>query len=66
MADGPLEEPMLELSGITGGYGSTTVLRDVSLSVPRGSVVALLGPMEPARARPCAWLQGCSARSKAG
>jgi len=35
---------MLELSGITGGYGSTTVLRDVSLSVPRGSVVALLGP----------------------
>lgn len=35
---------MLELTGITGGYGSTTVLRDVSLSVPRGSVVALLGP----------------------
>jgi branched-chain amino acid transport system ATP-binding protein len=35
---------MLELSGITGGYGSTTVLRDVSISVPRGSVVALLGP----------------------
>jgi branched-chain amino acid transport system ATP-binding protein len=35
---------MLELAGITGGYGSTTVLRDVSLSVSRGSVVALLGP----------------------
>jgi branched-chain amino acid transport system ATP-binding protein len=35
---------MLELSGITGGYGSTTALRDVSISVPRGSVVALLGP----------------------
>jgi len=44
MDDGPLEQPMLEISGITGGYGSTTVLRDVSLSVPRGSVVALLGP----------------------
>src|ERR1700689_1514337 len=43
-ADGLASEPMLELSGITGGYGSTTVLRDVSLSVPRGSVVALLGP----------------------
>src|SRR5271167_3230917 len=43
--DGGLPEaPMLELSGITGGYGSTTVLRDVSISVPRGSVVALLGP----------------------
>jgi branched-chain amino acid transport system ATP-binding protein len=41
---GPLEAPMLEISGITGGYGSTTVLREVSLSVPRGSVVALLGP----------------------
>ncbi len=44
ITDGPPEAPMLELSGITGGYGSTTVLRDVSLSVPRGSVVALLGP----------------------
>jgi branched-chain amino acid transport system ATP-binding protein len=41
---GSLEQPMLEISGVTGGYGSTTVLRDVSLSVPRGSVVALLGP----------------------
>ena len=41
---GPRDEPMLEISGITGGYGSTTVLRDVSLSVPRGSVVALLCP----------------------
>jgi branched-chain amino acid transport system ATP-binding protein len=43
-AEGTDKGPMLELTGITGGYGSTTVLRDVSLSVPRGSVVALLGP----------------------
>jgi branched-chain amino acid transport system ATP-binding protein len=35
---------MLELENITGGYGDTTVLRNVSLSVPEGSVVALLGP----------------------
>ena len=35
---------MLELEHIVGGYGSTTVLRDVSVSVPAGSVVALLGP----------------------
>jgi branched-chain amino acid transport system ATP-binding protein len=35
---------MLELRGIVGGYGTTTVLRDVSLSIPPGSVVALLGP----------------------
>ena len=35
---------MLELLQITGGYGDTTVLRDVSLAVPDSSVVALLGP----------------------
>jgi branched-chain amino acid transport system ATP-binding protein len=44
MVASEVEKPMLELSGITGGYGSTTVLRDVALSVPHGSVVALLGP----------------------
>ena len=35
---------MFELSRITAGYGSTTVLRDVTLTVPAGAVVALLGP----------------------
>ncbi len=35
---------MLELCNVVGGYGDTTVLRDVSLAVPDGSVVALLGP----------------------
>lgn len=35
---------MLELEAVTAGYGSTVVLRDVSLVVPTGSVVALLGP----------------------
>jgi len=35
---------VLELSGIVAGYGDTTVLRDVDLLVPEGSVVALLGP----------------------
>jgi branched-chain amino acid transport system ATP-binding protein len=35
---------MLQLQSIAGGYGTTTVLRDVSLTVPSGSVVALLGP----------------------
>ena len=34
----------LRLEGITAGYGGTTVLRDLSLTVPNGSVVALLGP----------------------
>ena len=35
---------MLELKGVTAGYGETVVLRDVSISVPDSSVVALLGP----------------------
>jgi len=34
---------MLQLAGITAGYGGTTVLRNVDLSVPDSSVVALLG-----------------------
>jgi len=40
------EEPskILELSQITGGYGATTVLREVSISVRPGAVVAILGP----------------------
>jgi len=35
---------MLRLEAVNAGYGSTTVLRDVSLWVPPLSVVALLGP----------------------
>src|SRR5205823_5287208 len=34
---------MLELRGVSGGYGRHTVLRDVNLVVPDDSVVALLG-----------------------
>jgi branched-chain amino acid transport system ATP-binding protein len=33
----------LELRHVAAGYGATTVLRDVSISVPASSVVALLG-----------------------
>jgi branched-chain amino acid transport system ATP-binding protein len=36
--------PALEVSGLSSGYGSTSVLRDVSLEVPAGGIVALLGP----------------------
>jgi branched-chain amino acid transport system ATP-binding protein len=35
---------VLELRNITAGYGDTTVLRDVSITVPDSAVVALLGP----------------------
>jgi branched-chain amino acid transport system ATP-binding protein len=33
----------LELRGVSAGYGRTTVLRNVSLTVPAGRTVALLG-----------------------
>jgi branched-chain amino acid transport system ATP-binding protein len=36
--------PVLELVGVNAGYGRTAVLREVSLAVKKGSVVALLGP----------------------
>ncbi|MBL8662314.1 MAG: ABC transporter ATP-binding protein [Candidatus Odyssella sp.] len=35
---------MLELKGVSGGYGAANVLADVSLSVGKGESVALLGP----------------------
>jgi branched-chain amino acid transport system ATP-binding protein len=34
----------LALQGVHAGYGTTTVLRDVTLRVPAGAVTALLGP----------------------
>ena len=34
---------MLEVKGLEAAYGSLKVLRGVSLSVPRGKVIALLG-----------------------
>ena len=35
---------MIELKGLTVGYGGKSVLRDVSLSFPPGQVTVLLGP----------------------
>jgi branched-chain amino acid transport system ATP-binding protein len=35
---------MLELCGVTAGYGDFVVLRDLDLVAPAGSVVALIGP----------------------
>lgn len=38
------EKPLLELTAVTAGYAHGSVVRDVSLRVGRGEVVALLGP----------------------
>jgi phospholipid/cholesterol/gamma-HCH transport system ATP-binding protein len=35
--------PLVELRGVTCGYGDRIILRDVDLVVPRGAVVALMG-----------------------
>lgn len=35
--------PLVELQQVTCGYGERVILRDVSLTVPRGSVLALMG-----------------------
>ena len=35
---------MIKLAGVTKRYGATTVVDDVSLSIPRGGVTALVGP----------------------
>lgn len=37
-------DPLLELSGVTAGYGNTTVIHDVDLAVPRGQIACLIGP----------------------
>jgi branched-chain amino acid transport system ATP-binding protein len=40
----PGTEPLLEVSGVTAGYGRVDVLREVTLTVARGEVVTVVGP----------------------
>lgn len=37
-------DAMLELSNVWAGYGGSDVLRDLSLTVPRGSITCVVGP----------------------
>ena len=38
-----MAEPMLEMVGVTAGYGRSMVLFDVDLSVPKGGAAAIMG-----------------------
>src|SRR6478735_2528924 len=38
-----MPDPILELVGVTAGYGRSMVLLDVNLSVPAGGAVAIMG-----------------------
>jgi len=40
----PTEATVLEFRDVSSGYGESTILRNVDLAVPSGSVTALLGP----------------------
>jgi len=40
----PTEAAVLEFRGVSSGYGESTILRNVNLAVPSGTVTALLGP----------------------
>jgi phospholipid/cholesterol/gamma-HCH transport system ATP-binding protein len=42
-ATAAVRSPLVELRGVTCGYGDRTILKDVNLTVPRGSVVAFMG-----------------------
>ncbi len=39
-----MSEPILELRGVTSGYGEKTVVRNLSVTVPAGGSLAVLGP----------------------
>src|ERR1700676_4519562 len=43
IADLLLADPLLVVTGLHAGYGSTEILRGIDLSVGRGEIVAVLG-----------------------
>jgi len=43
--------PILQLDGLRAGYGHVQVLHEVTLSVPEGSTVAIVGPHSRGRHR---------------
>ncbi|HOW89611.1 MAG TPA: ABC transporter ATP-binding protein, partial [Elusimicrobiales bacterium] len=39
-----MTDPILSIENVSGGYGAADVVRNVSLSVPEGSILGLIGP----------------------
>ena len=39
-----VDDPLLDVAGLSSGYGKIGVLRGIDLTVRAGEVVALLGP----------------------
>jgi ABC-type branched-subunit amino acid transport system ATPase component/branched-subunit amino acid ABC-type transport system permease component len=52
------EDKALELTGIVAGYGDVEVLHGIDLSLPRGSIVALLGANGAGKSTLCAVVAG--------
>jgi ABC-type branched-subunit amino acid transport system ATPase component len=44
MKPGPANEPVLEVTSLTVGYGRSIIVRDASLSVRRGEIAVIVGP----------------------
>lgn len=44
---------MIELTNIEKRFGDIVVLKDINITIPEGSVTALVGPSGAARARCC-------------
>jgi ABC-type branched-subunit amino acid transport system ATPase component len=40
----PANEPVLEVTGLTVGYGRSIIVRDASLTVRRGEIAVIVGP----------------------
>ena len=40
----PANEPVLEVTNLTVGYGRSIIVRDASLSVRRGEIAVIVGP----------------------
>ena len=38
------DSPLIEISGLKKSFGTHVVLKDISLAIQRGKVVALIGP----------------------